>query len=149
MMRSSTGDPRGQMLVMTSMLLLAILVVGAIMIDGGLSFQREVEAQEETDAVARAGLVELGRGADDATIWQAVLAAAGERGIQVETAEYTDDRGARMGVLLGPTDGDAVPDAAGGIHLLCRTRIDGFLAPVIEFTSFEIHTRATAIANDG
>jgi hypothetical protein len=137
------------MLVMSSVLLLAILVVGAIMLDGGLSFQREREAQAQTDAVARAGLVELGRGSTDTTIWQAVLAAASERGITIEKAEYTDDRGARLGTLVGPNDGDGVPDAAGGIHLLGRTRIDGFLAPVLEFTSFEIHTRATALADGG
>jgi len=136
------------MLVMSSLLLLAILVVGAILLDGGLSFQREREAQEATDAVARAGLVALGQEADDATIWQSILAAASERGISIEKAEYTDDRGARLGTLVGPSDGEGVPAAAGGIHLLGRTRIDGFLAPVIEFTSFEISTRATALADD-
>jgi hypothetical protein len=142
----STGEPRGQIAVMSGLILLGIIVVGAIVLDGGLSWQRERAAQDATDEVARAGLAALHAGSGDGTIWQSVLAAAAEREIRIVSAEYTDARGVHLGEMLGPHDGVSVPAAASGIHVLGTAHIDGFLAPIIGVSSFDIHTRATALA---
>jgi hypothetical protein len=142
----SRDEPRGQIVVMSGLILLGVIVVGAIVLDGGMSWQRERAAQDATDEVARAGLAALHTGSDDTTIWQSVLAAAAEREIQVVSAEYTDGRGVHLGAMLGPDDGSVVPAAASGVHVLGTAHIDGFLSPIIGVSSFDIHTRATALA---
>ncbi|MGZ8562639.1 MAG: hypothetical protein ACXWWU_03370, partial [Candidatus Limnocylindria bacterium] len=67
-------------------------------------------------------------------------------GIGIVSAEYTDARGVHLGAMLGPQDGVSVPAAASGIHVLGTVRINGFLSPIIGVSSFDIHTRATALA---
>ena len=151
-------DPRGQVLVILALGMVAIIGMVGLVIDVGYAWGQQRDSQNGTDAAAHAGAIVLldryAGGATPAGGWDmavhtAIQESASQNGIAVPSAEYTDWQGTLLGVMVGPSDGLADPPAtAQGVAVDGTKGFEPFVAQIFGFDSFTAHTSATAVGGN-
>ena len=155
--RSTGHAPRGQILVIVGLGLVAIIAMVGLVVDGGYAWGRQRDTQNGADAVAKAGTVVVQhhlRDPGSQTDWDvgcAVASAAAANQVTVEAAEYTDFNGDPLvpGVAVGAcgaTDpGAAIPARAQGVSSATSETFEPFLMQVVGFDTLTASADATAV----
>jgi hypothetical protein len=143
----------GQVLVLFTLALVAMLAAVALVIDGGNAWAQERQTQNGTDAAAFAGATVL---ADDivngdrtdADVLTAVNGAATEMAFTVGAATYTDIAGNDLGIAVGQVPGNEIPPGALGVAVTGERQFDTFIAGLIGMSDFTAVTEATAVSGE-
>ncbi len=151
-LRFQLGHPRGQMLVIAALALVAIVGMTGLVIDGGAIFAQQRTAQNGSDAAATAGAVVIAENLGSATdirtnqdVWNAINAISADNGLGAWTAEYTDDFGNPIGITVTNSAG-AIPAAARGIRAGGSRNVDTTFSRVFGFDQLQASARATVVA---
>lgn len=150
---SSRHDrPRGQIIVIAAIALVAIVGMTGLVIDGGALFAQQRTAQNGSDAAATAGAVviaeNLGSSTDIRTnqdVWGAIDAITVDNGLQGWSAEYTDDFGSPIGVSVTDTAGEIPPNAR-GVRASGSRGVDTTFSRIFGFDQLQATARATVVA---
>ncbi len=159
--RSRTNhDPRGQVLVIVGLGMLAFLAMVALVIDGGHAWGQQRDAQNGADAAALAGTVQIAENRPamaagdpppnmDTDVFNAVSASATDNDIILDTALYTDFNGDPLlpAINVGSLGAVPPPAAALGVEVTAHKDFGTFLAGVIGFDS--LTANATAAGRTG
>lgn len=144
--------PRGQIIVVAALAMVAIVGMTGLVIDGGSLFAQQRVAQNGADSAATAGALviaeNLGSAADIRTnqdVYDAIDAISIDNGLEDWTAEYTDDFGEPIGVTV--TDGaGAIPATASGIRAAGSRTVETTFSRVLGFDEIDATARATVVA---
>ena len=148
---------RGQILVLFTLGLVALVAGVALVVDGGVAFAQRRSVQNGADSAANAGAIVLGQrlgGATktDADVEAAIASVAGLNTI-TPAAYYTDVSGAPLDVLGAVVEPDAaavvgggtIPPGAQGVHVRGDRTFGTTFARVIGFTDFNAAADAIAV----
>ena len=155
---ASRGEPRGQVLVIVALGLVAMLAMVGLVVDGGHAWGRQRETQNGADALAKTGtsviqrfLAGVDAAATDWTVACAMGAGAAANDVTLEQAEYTDYQGqplspAALVGACGATDpGTPIPSGAQGIKARTLQTFDTFIMQVVGFSTLTTVADATAV----
>lgn len=147
---------QGQVLVLLTVAMLAILAMVALIIDGGNAWAQQRRSQNAADSAAEAGAVKLversvGVATTNQEVLQRIEAAAQANGVDTTahpvSAFYTDFPGNPISGEISSLDPAAAPPSeAVGVQAGVRRDFGTFLAGVIGFTQFTASAQATAIS---
>ena len=154
-----TADPRGQVLVIVGIAMVALIAMVGLVIDGGYAWGRQRDTQNGADAVSKAGTVVVQHWlAQDTTPtptdWDVACAAeeaAAVNQVVLESAEYVDFEGESLGPAFmvgtcGLSDpGVPIPDGAQGIRAETSETFSPFLMQVVGFDTLTATANATAV----
>jgi len=153
-MRTPTASAeKGQTLVIVAVAMVALVAMVGVVVDVGLQWADNRGAQNGTDAIAHAGAVVLlehmsagaGSTLTDANVEAAVDTMAGQVGVDVVSAEYTDYLGqTTIGVDVG--SGGAIPTGAQGVYVVASRVHETLLARIVGVTELDVTTDAAAVA---
>jgi hypothetical protein len=165
---SYRDPPRGQVLVMAAVGMLAMIAMVAVIIDGGHAWTQQRDSQNGSDATSEAGALVLvgslsaGTPPLDSDVLAEVTATATANGVQYETAYYTDIAGtmlrpdgsstanesdaARVGDGVVPPCSSCAADSAAGVRAITSKSFATFFAQIIGFPTMRTQTEATAVA---
>ena len=160
--RPAGEGQQGQVLVLMSLALVAMLSVTALVVDGGNAFAQQRLTQNASDAAAEAGAVVLAQniGASlvgaplpktDQDVATAVnTSATNNRITSPATAFYTDINGNLLNpsVQVGTLGTAAPPSTAYGVQVNGTKTFPAILTSVIGIRQWSASTRATAIAGE-
>jgi len=163
---------RGQMLVVMTFGLVAMLAMTGLIVDGGYAFTQQRAVQNGTDAAANAGAVVLAERLDgavsknDGDVLTAVNGALTANHVATATAYYTDVIGRTLrsdgtpsaglgdAVVVGATG--AIPPCvdpttcvaakASGVLVLGSKAVNTFVSRVIGVNTIGVGTRSTAVS---
>lgn len=147
-------DQKGQVLVLVTLAIVAMLAVLGLIVDGGYVYAQQRAAQNGSDAASTAGALVIAQNLPhralgnagpkgDGDVAAAVQESATSNGIPAYRAYYTDLNGQLLGVEVG--DGD-LPAAAWGVKVDADRSFDTFFARVIGINNLKASTTATAVA---
>lgn len=151
----SRPDESGQVLVIVAAGLISLIAMVGLVIDGGHAWGRQRITQNGADSVAKAGSVvvlqwlggEATKTAGD--VGCAVNLAALEGNVDVESAEFTDEKGDPINISVPencvPGGGGAMPLDAQGVKAETSQEFDTFLMSVVGITQLTARANATAI----
>jgi Flp pilus assembly protein TadG len=155
--RSRRSGEHGQVLVLFTLGLIALIAGVALVVDGGTAFAQQRAVQNGADAAANAGATVLavrlgGTPKTDADVQTAIGSVAGLNGIS-EAAYYTNVTGAPLDVLgavvaedaAAPVGGSTIPPGAQGVHVRGDRTFGTTFAGVLGFTSFTAGADAVAV----
>lgn len=157
------AGPRGQILAIAAVGMVAVVAMVGLVVDGGYAWGQQRDTQNGSDAAAEAGAVQLVQfmaagnwpaiggswpAGADFLVWQKVTQSAAENGIGVDDAEYTNRNGTLLGAKVGPSDGSSIPADAAGVRVIGQKNVGLFLAPIIGINAFDVRTQATAVAGN-
>jgi hypothetical protein len=160
--------PRGQVLVMTGVAMIALIGMVAVIIDGGHAWSQQRDSQNGSDATSEAGAVVLmaslsaGTAPLDTDVLDRVTAAALANGVDLDGAYYTDIAGtmlkpdgsnaaneseaAKVGDGAVPPCGSCAGNTAAGVRAVTSKSFATFFAQVIGFPTLRTETTATAVS---
>lgn len=166
-------SPRGQVLVIVGIGMVALVAAVGLVIDAGFAWGQQRDSQNANDAMAEAGAIVLTRLLQtddaatftDAAVDAAVADAAAENGVIYDIAYYTDLSGVWLtesgttttdpaaAAVVGSTAGGAVPPClancagpyASGVHAFASKAFDTFLVRVVGIRDLTTRTEAIAI----
>jgi hypothetical protein len=149
-------DPRGQVLVIVAMGLVALIAMVGLVIDGGYAWSQQRETQNGADAVAKAGTVVVQHAyaqtetPTDGDVGCAVEDSAAVNGVDLVKAIYTNSEGTPLvpELEVGACDaGGVIPTTLGaqGVQATTSQEFDTFLAQVVGFDTFTTTADATAV----
>lgn len=167
--RRRSRAQRGQILLITSLLMITLLGMVAIVVDGGFAWGQMRRTQNGADAAAEAGAVQLMQHMNgnatvtDSTIATAVSQAASNNGVTVNAAYYTDTSGTllRSDGSTTTATADAVRVGSGtiprcnancagsdasGVRADTSRAFNTFFARVLGYTSLNAGANATAVS---
>ena len=147
--------PRGQIIVIVALAMVAMLAAVALVIDGGNAYAQQRKTQNGVDATAESGATQLARwmvgafdsaptpaAAADAAVQTAVTASATANNLAtVESADYTD----RAGTILGPVGTGTIPANTQGVRVGGSRSIDTYVGGIIGIKNWKASAEATAI----
>lgn len=147
----------GQILVLFTLGLVALVAGVALIVDGGVAFAQQRGVQNGADAAANAGATVLaqrlgGATKTDADVEAAIASVAGLNAIS-PAAYYTNVSGAPLDVLGAVVEPDAaaavgggtIPPGAQGVHVRGDRTFGTTFARVIGFTDFNAAADALAV----
>jgi hypothetical protein len=153
--------PRGQVLVMVSLGMIAIIAMVGLVIDGGYAWGRQRGTQNGADATSKAGtLVVLHHLAQVDEVWSsptdwdvacAVENTADENGLTLESVVYTDYQGqplvpaVEVGTCAASDPGIAIPTGAQGVKVGGSQTFETFLMKVVGFNELTSSANATSV----
>jgi len=144
--------PRGQVLVIFAVALVAIVAIAALILEGGQAFAQQRIAQNGADAAANAGAVVIAqhlKGAPAATgdaVNTAVSTSTTANELLNPVAVYTDNVGVPLSPTVTVAAGTAIPANARGVKVTGDRVMGTTLARVIGINSLTASAEATAIA---
>jgi Flp pilus assembly protein TadG len=157
---SSRSRQRGQVLVIFTLGLIALIGGVALVIDGGVAFAQQRGTQNAADAAANAGATVLaqrlgGATRTDADVEAAIASIASLDGI-TPTSYYTNVSGAPLdasGAVVGPDQaatvgGGTIPTGAQGVHVTGDRTFGTTFARVLGFTTFTASADAIAVTGN-
>jgi hypothetical protein len=141
---------RGQVLVLFTLALAALVLGAAVVVDGGYAFAQRRETQNAADFAAMAGtrIVGMARtgqpvGAGTATnVRSAITETLAANDAELVTAQYVDDRGGALGDVFAM---GSIPGNAFGTVVEARSDWRPFLLGVIGVTDWAASAQATAL----
>ena len=146
-------DPRGQILVIVALAMIAIVGMVGLVIDGGYAWGKQRETQNGADSVSKAGaqviqssLIGTPRTTGDVGCAVEDMADANE--VDLESAEYTNHLGAPYAPSVAVPvcgAGGAIPTGAQGVRAVTRQQFRPFLAQVVGIGQFTTTADATAV----
>lgn len=141
---------RGQMLVIVGVAMVALIAMVGLVIDGGLTWSQNRASQNGVDAAAHAGAIvilqnRIGDPKTTGDVWTAVEAEAGENGVELTEAEYTDVNGNPLGAITAG-DTSAVPSAAQGVRAEGMREHETFFMKVVGITNVTVANDAISVA---
>jgi hypothetical protein len=149
---SPRDQARGQILVVFTIALVAIVGMVGLVIDGGALFAQQRAAQNGSDAAATAGAVVIAENLGSATdirtnqdVWNAVNSIANDNGLLNLAAEYTDDFGVSIGVPVAAGAGP-IPAAARGVQAGGDRMVDTTFSRIFGFSQLPASAHATVVA---
>jgi len=154
--------PRGQVLVIVAVAMVAIVAMVGLVVDGGFAWGKQRDTQNAADAAAEAGAIVMAQRLagvvptkTDADVERAVLLAGSENAVDPPDAWYTNI----TGDLLDPTGAvttnradaakvgdDTIPLNAAGVEAIGSQSFPTFLVRVIGFDQLTVTAPATAVA---
>jgi hypothetical protein len=152
---ASERRPRGQIIVIVAIAMVAMLGAVALVIDGGNAYAQQRKTQNGVDATAESGATQLARwmvgvfdssptpaAAADAAVQNAVNASATANLLAtVESVDYTD----RAGAILGPVGTGTIPANTQGVRIGGSRNVDTYVGGVIGIKNWKASAEATAI----
>lgn len=152
---TSDRSPRGQVLVIVAVAMVALIAMVGLVIDGGNAWGQQRETQNGADSAAKAG-AEVIQGVftdadttndpDDGDVACAVDASATANGVVLVSAEYTDWEGTPMGVPVGTCGGGgAIPAGAQGVLAETSQDFATYLMQIVGFGQLTAEADATAV----
>lgn len=155
--RPRTSREHGQVLVLFTLGLVALIGGVALVVDGGVAFAQQRAVQNGADAAANAGATTLaqrlgGSSKSDTDVDAAIASVAGLNMIS-EAAYYTDVRGAPLDLTGAVVAADAaaavgggtIPPGAQGVHVRGDRTFGTTFARVLGFTNFTAGADAIAV----
>lgn len=155
--RSRRSREHGQVLVLFTLGLVALIGGVALVVDGGVAFAQQRAVQNGADAAANAGAATLaqrlgGATKTDADVEVAIASVAGLNAIS-ESAYYTDVSGAPLdasGAVVADdaaaaVGGGTIPPGAQGVHVRGDRSFGTTFARVLGFTNFTAGADAIAV----
>jgi hypothetical protein len=147
--RRDRRRPRGQIIVIAALSLVALIGMVGLVIDGGAAFAQQRVAQNGSDGTATAGAVVIaqslsGVARTGADVRLAVDSVAAANSLVVTAAEYTNDLGQPIGqpvIAAGP-----IPANARGVRVAGNRLIDTTFARVIGINQITTAADATVVA---
>jgi Putative Flp pilus-assembly TadE/G-like len=133
--------PRGQIIVIVAIAMVAMLAAVALVIDGGNAYAQQRKTQNGVDATAEAGATQLARwmtgvfasspspdAAADAAVQNAISVSAAANNLgTVESIDYTDV----AGTILGPVGGGTIPANTQGVRVGGSRSIDTYVGGIV------------------
>jgi len=150
MSTSTRSSEQGQVLVLFTLALTALVLGAAVVVDGGFAFAQRRAAQNAADFAAMAGtrvigVAKTGRpvGAGTAlNVERAIEAALAANDAQLVSAQYVDEEGVALGDVEGA---GTIPSGAFGVVVKAKTDWQPFLLGSIGVIDWEASAGATAI----
>jgi Putative Flp pilus-assembly TadE/G-like len=147
--------PRGQIIVIVAIAMVAMLAAVALVIDGGNAYAQQRKTQNGVDATAEAGATQLARwmtgvfasspspdAAADAAVQNAISVSAAANNLgTVESIDYTDV----AGTILGPVGGGTIPANTQGVRVGGSRSIDTYVGGIVGIKNWKASAEATAI----
>jgi Flp pilus assembly protein TadG len=148
LVRSRHPKSSGQILVLFTLALVALLVMVGLVIEGGNVLGQQRIAQNGADAAANAGTLVIaeslsGRSRTGQNVLDAISASAGANALANTQAEYTDGFGVPLGITV--TSG-AIPSTARGVNVGGDRIVDTSLIRVVGINRLTASADATAVA---
>jgi hypothetical protein len=147
-----SATPRGQILVIVGLGMVALIAAVGLVIDVGFSLAANREAQNGADAAAHAGAIVIvkeiastGTTESDAAVLTAVQGAAAINKITLEDAQYTDVDGTLIGVKVGVAPGGSIPASAQGVQASGSLQHETFFARIVGISQLAVNAKATAV----
>ena len=144
--------PRGQIIVIFAVALIAIISIGALILEGGQAFAQQRIAQNGADAAANAGAVVIAQhlkgapAADGNAVYTAVSSSTAANELANPVAVYTDNVGVPLDPVVTVAPGTAIPANGRGVKVTGDRVMGTTLARVIGINSLTASAEATAIA---
>jgi hypothetical protein len=147
MLTPDRHSQRGQVLVLFTLALTALVLGTAVVLDGGYAFAQRRETQNAADFAAMAGtrivgMAKIGHAAGTAAnVRSAITEALEANDAELTSAVYVDASGAALGDVFSV---GTIPQAAFGVVVEARTDWQPFLLGAIGVTDWAASARATA-----
>jgi hypothetical protein len=148
----SSPAPRGQILVIVGLGMVALIAAVGLVIDVGFTLAANREAQNGVDAASHAGAIVIvkeiasdGTTESDAAVLAAVQNAAAINKITLEDAQYTDVEGTLIGVEVGAAPGGSIPANAQGVQASGSLEHETFFARIVGIARLAVSAKATAV----
>jgi Flp pilus assembly protein TadG len=139
---------QGQILVLFTLALVALIVMTGLVIEGGNLFGQQRIAQNGADAAANAGTLVIarklaGQSYTGQDVLKAVSDSAAANGLGAVNAQYTNGFGQLLGV---PVTTGAIPTNARGVYVGGERTVETSLIRVVGINQLTASADATAIA---
>lgn len=141
----------GQIMVVFTLALVAIVVMTGLILDGGAVFAQQRLAQNGSDGAATAGALVVAEHLGPQTrtgaqVYAAIDAVATSMGLENWTGEYTDDFGAPIGQSI--VNSGAIPSGAEGVRVGGDRTVGATFTRVIGFNNLAASADATVVAGN-
>lgn len=152
MHRRQSTRPRGQVLVLLALSLVALIAGTGFVVDGGIALSHQRATQNAADAASRAGALAIARksageptpaGGWDESVRNVIAQSASANSVTVTEKEYTDWQGLPLGVNVGS---GTVPDNAAGVRVVAQKTPSTFLVNIVGINQWRILQTATAVS---
>ena len=150
-LRPSERRAGGQIIVIFTLALVAVVGMTGLLIDGGAVFAQQRVAQNSADGAATAGALVIAEHIGPATrtgaqVYAAIDAVATSTGLEGWTALYTDDFGAPIGQAV--TNGGDIPVGAEGVLVGGDRAVGTTFSRVLGVNQLTASADATVVAGN-
>jgi len=149
--RPSRPRPRGQIIVIFTLALVAIVGMTGLLLDGGAVFAQQRVAQNGSDGAATAGALvvaqHLGPGTRTGSqVYAAIDAVATSTGLENWSAEYTTDFGVPIGQAV--VNSGEIPATARGVRVGGDRNVGTTFSRVLGVNQLQASADATVVAGN-